>query len=118
MKAHPSLSRIYVLSKGPNAILLMIASEFGRAANRSEHRENVLNCYRRARELMGVLETTVLPTPVSHRLKPWFEKSTERELLSESHFQPAWIQTFCSEAASEFNQAASLLCKMGSSLTD
>ena len=109
MKAHPSLSRLHVLSKGPAAIVLMIASEFGRAANRSEHRDNVLMCYHRARELMGVLETVPLPLPVSESLKPWFEKASERELFTEERLQPLWIQKFCKEAASEFNQAASLL---------
>ena len=109
MKAHPSLTRRHVLAKGVNAIALMIASEFGRAANRCEHRGNVLSCYGRARELMGILETVALPSSVSTRLKPWFEKSTERELLSEDHLEPAWIQQFCREAASEFDTAASHL---------
>src|SRR5438552_2779979 len=109
MKYHPSLSRQYVLSKGPQAMALMIASEFGRAANRSDHRDNVLKCYGRARELMGVLETLLLPFSVSLRLKPWYEKSQENELLLDERLQPAYVQQFCSEAAAEFIQAAQLL---------
>ena len=109
MKAHSSLSRQYVLSKGPYAIALMIASEFGRAANRSEHRQNVLNCYHRARELMGILETVSLPLQVSQSLQPWYTKTSEHELLMEERMQPSWIHKFCNEAAAEFNQAASLL---------
>jgi len=109
MKAHPSLTRQYVLSKGPQAMALMIASEFGRAANRSEHRDNVLKCYGRARELMGVLETFLLPVSVSQRLKPWYEKSRENELLLDERLQPAYVQQLCSQAATEFNQVAQLL---------
>jgi hypothetical protein len=109
MKAHPSLSRLHVISKGPNAIALMIASEFGRAANRCDHRDNVLKCYGRARELMGILETLALPLSISERLQPWFVKASEHELLKEERLQPAWIQKFCIDAAAEFNHAASLL---------
>jgi len=109
MKALKSLSREQVCAKGPSAIALMIASEFGRAVNRREHRDNVLGCYSRARELMGILETVRLPPLVSTRLKPLFDKSTERELMSEDHLQPDWIQKFCGEAAAEFNEAASKL---------
>jgi hypothetical protein len=109
MKAHPSLSRLCVISKGPAAMVLMIASEFGRAGNRSEQRENVLNCYRRARELMGVLETVALPLPVAESLKPWFAKSSQRELFAEERLHPSWVQKFCTQAAAAFNQAASHL---------
>jgi hypothetical protein len=109
MKAHPSLTRQSIRDKGPSAMALMIASEFGRAANRSEHRENVVRCYARARELMGILETVSLPDAVSARLKPWYDQSTEQSLLKEEHLQPAWIQNFCNQAASEFNTIASNL---------
>jgi len=109
MKAHPSLTRQHVLAKGPDAIALMIASEFGRAANRSRHRENVLSCYRRARELMGILETISLPADVSQQLKPWYQKATEQELLTEERLHPDWVQKFCLAAAAEFNRAATTL---------
>ena len=109
MKYHPSLTRLYVLNKGPQAMALMIASEFGRAANRSEHRDNVMKCYSRARELMGILETLLLPVSVSQRLEPWYEKCQEIELLSAERLQPSYVQQFCTQAAVEFNQAAQLL---------
>ena len=109
MKAHRQLSRMHIIQKGPAAIALMIASEFGRAANRSEHRDNVLNCYRRARELMGVLETVALPLPVGRQLKPLYDRAAERHLLLEKHLTPDFVSKACAEFADAFNRAAASL---------
>lgn len=109
MKYHPSITRTHLVSKGPAALALMVASEFGRASNRSDHRENVLACYRRARELMGILETLKLPPEVCRRLKPLYDRASERELLSEKRLTPAFIRKSCAEMAHAFNSAAAQL---------
>lgn len=106
MKYHPSITRAHLLSKGPAAIALMVASEFGRASNRNTHEQNVLACYHRARELMGVLETLSLPLPVCKQLKPLFDRSSERELLLQKRLTPDFIRKSCAEIADAFNRAA------------
>lgn len=109
MKAHRNLTRHHIRSKGPAAISLMIVSEFERAANRSVHRDNVIHCYARARELMGILETMSLPAAISRRLKPIFARSSEQELLAEKRLTPLFVQKCSLEIAATFNWAASAL---------
>jgi len=109
MKGHRSLTRRHILAKGPAQIALMVASEFGRAANRPAHRENVLACYTRARELMGILETIPLPMKAARRLKPLFKRSTHRALTDEAHLAPRCIERSCRELADEFAQASLLI---------
>ena len=106
MNAHPSITRTHLVEKGPAAIARMVASEFGRASNRSAHEQNVLACYRRARELMGVLETLPLSPLVCRRLKPLFDRSSERELFLKNRMRPDFIRKSCREMADAFNQAA------------
>jgi hypothetical protein len=104
MKMHRSLTRLDVRRKGPAQIALMVASEFGRAASRASHRENVISCYARARELMGLLETIPLPFAVAARLKPIFARATEQQLLSENRLTPDFIQRSSLEFAEEFTK--------------
>ena len=48
----------------------MVASEFYRAASGADYRADVLACFARARELMGVLETITLPMDIAADLPP------------------------------------------------
>ncbi len=109
MKYHPSITRLHLLAKGPAAIALMVASEFGRASNRSQKEANVRACYNRARELMGVLETLPLPVRACRQLKPLFDRASERELLLEKRLDAGFIRKSCAEFADAFNRAATQL---------
>jgi hypothetical protein len=109
MKAHRSLTAAQVRAKGPAAIALMVASEFGRAATGAKYRSDVLRCYDRARELMGLLEVLNLPGDVALHLRPLYKRCTLRELLKESRLTPAFIERASREMADAFDRAASLL---------
>jgi hypothetical protein len=109
MKAHPGITRVHLVQKGPASIALMVASEFGRASNRNTNENNVRSCYRRARELMGVLETLSLPPAVSRRLKPLYTRATERELFLQERMVPEFIRKSCAELADAFTRAAAFL---------
>ena len=54
MRFHPSLTIDSVARHGAARVALMVASEFWRASNDAEFSADVLSCYERARELMGV----------------------------------------------------------------
>jgi len=95
-----------VVRKGAAQIALMVASEFGRAASRAIHRDNVLSCYGRARELMGILETLSMPPRVGSRLKPLFARMSEDEILRPGRLEPAFIERSCRELAEEFSRAS------------
>jgi hypothetical protein len=109
MKYHPSVTRQHLVSKGPAAIAMMVASEFYRASNRCSHEGNVVNAYHRARELMGVLETLRLPDAVCQNLKPMYERSMESELLVKDKLAPDFVKKYAAELADAFNRAASQL---------
>jgi len=111
MMAHRSLTRRDIVEKGPAQIALMVASEFGRASSRAVHRGNVLSCYARARELMGILETLPLPKTVGARLKPLFARMIEREILLENRLTPHFIERSCQEFADEFTRASAMMSK-------
>lgn len=106
MKAHRTLTREKLLRQGPARIALMVASEFGRASSRSAHPENVLACYARARELMGVLETIPMPRSVVHRLRPLYRRAAARELFQPARLDSRRTARSCAELAEEFNRAA------------
>lgn len=109
MKYHPSVTRQHLVSKGPAAIAMMVASEFYRASNRSSHEDNVVSAYHRARELMGVLETLRLPDAVCQSLKPLYERSIESELMVKERLAPEFVKKTAAELAEAFNNAASQL---------
>ena len=106
MKYHPGITRNQLVKKGPAAIAKMVASEFYRASNRSAHQDNVLSAYRRARELMGVLETLLLPDAVCLILKPLYERSTESELMMKERLAPDFVKKNAAELADAFDRAA------------
>jgi len=109
MKAHRNLTRQDVLRYGPAKLCLMIASEFHRAVSRCETTPNVISCYSRAKELMGILETQPLPLQVSHRLKPIYKRAIDIHLLAESELVPLRVSRVSAELASEFELASQKL---------
>ena len=111
MKAHRSLTRRDILRHPASRIALMIASEFYRACERSGHVQNVKDCYERARELMGILETVELPEDVALRLKAVYAGCRERELLREASLVPEEVQRLSEQWADLFSQASAALVK-------
>ena len=105
MKAHKGLSRRDVLRRGPAQIALMAASEFSRAASRKHDPENVRACFRRARELLGVLETAPLPPAAARRLRPLYRLSCESSLFSARRLDPRTLSRFGLEMADELERA-------------
>ncbi len=105
MKAHKGLSRRDVLRRGPARVALMAASEFSRAASRKHDQKNVLACFRRARELLGILETAPLPEAAARRLRPLYRLACESSLLSDRRLDPRWLSRFGLEMADELERA-------------
>ncbi len=105
MKAHQGLSRRDVIGYGPAKIALMAASEFSRAVSRKHNRENVLACFRRARELLGILETMLLPAVAMRRLRPLYQLACERSLFSDRRLDPRTLSRFGLEMADELERA-------------
>ena len=105
MKAHKGLSRRDVLRYGPAKIALMAASEFSRAASRKHEQKNVLACFQRARELLGILETTTLPAAAARRLKPLYRLARESSLFSARRMDPRTLSRFGLEMADELQRA-------------
>lgn len=105
MMAHKGLSRRDVLRHGPAKIALMAASEFGRAASRKHDLKSVVACYRRARELLGILETIPLPPAAARRLKPLYGLARESALFDERRLDPRTLDRFSLEFADELERA-------------
>jgi len=101
------LTRKDILRYTPDKIALMIASEFTRAANRAERIENVVACYERARELMGILETVSLAAVVSRRLRPIYQNVGMQKMLLLKDRNTAYIRQSSLELADELTRAAS-----------
>lgn len=104
MKAHKNLSRTQVLRYGPQKIAAMAASEFYRAAQRAGQLESARLCLMRGQELMGILETQVLPSKMALRLRPIFQRASARELLVDQ--KPERLSRIVSEIAFELEQVA------------
>lgn len=106
MQAHPGLSRTDALKYGPSKILLMVASEFGRAGDLANHPDKARACLERARELMGLLETIDLPEHQAQMLAPYFQRSRREmidTLLGES---PEALREICQDFAERFELLA------------
>src|ERR1017187_5757268 len=109
MNAHRSMQRSDIAARAPDAIALMIASEFSRAASRSDHRDNVLNCYARAQELLGIMETLSLSEEAASCLQPLYSQCASKSLMSESHLTPEFIEHFGTHLSEAFQLAAERL---------
>src|SRR5690349_14515064 len=103
------MQRRDIAGRTPDAIALMIASEFSRAASRSAHRDNVLNCYARAQELLGIMETLALSEEAASYLQPLYRQCASKSLMSESHLTPEFIEHLGTHLAEAFQLAAKKL---------
>jgi len=88
MKNHKSLTIEGLTDKGPSKIALMVASEFYRAAAGADYPADVASCFKRARELMGVLETIPLPEDIASDLRSIYTACRET-LLDKVARQPS-----------------------------
>jgi hypothetical protein len=106
VRAHRSLQPADVIKYGPSRIALMVASEFWRAAGGAKYRADVVACYGRARELMGILETVPFNEQVAAMLQPYYRKCIEKDLLRESRMSPKAVESFSREVAEAFERAS------------
>ena len=106
MKAHPGLSRAEVTRYPAEKITLMVASEFLRAADRVKYPDFVKNCFRRARELMGILETVPLRDDVALTLKDIYAQCGGGNLFQLLVRTPEDIRRKSLELAGSFEAAS------------
>jgi hypothetical protein len=109
MRNHKSLKPEDLIKRGPEKIALMVASEFIRASTGSEFKSDVIRCYHRGRELMGVLETVSLSEETGAYLKPFYEECIESSLLKDERLDPAFVKSFGLHIADAFEKAASMM---------
>ncbi len=109
MRNHKSLKPEDIIKHGPAKIALMVASEFLRASNGSQYRADVITCYERARELMGVLETVPMDDETGSFLKPIYKECIATNLLKNENLNPEFIKRFSTRIADAFGEAASRL---------
>jgi hypothetical protein len=114
MRNHKSLKPDDLIKRGPAKIALMVASEFIRASTGSEFRSDVVRCYDRGRELMGVLETVLLSEEAGVYLKPFYQECIERDLLKDEKLDPVFVKNFGMRIAGAFEKAALMLTAKGS----
>ncbi len=106
MRFHKSSTTADLLSRGPSKIAMMIASEFWRARDGAEFREDAVRCFWRARELMGVLEIVNLPEATSQRLLPYYLECKLSAMFAPERLTAGAIQSFSSRLAEAFDRAA------------
>lgn len=105
MKAHKGLTRLDVLKYPPSKIALMVASEFLRASDKLQYPQVAQNSFSRARELMGVLETTDLDSESAIRLQPYYGRCSEERLCVSDRTSREELRAFCLEVANVFETA-------------
>jgi len=106
MRFHPSLTIDSVARHGAARVALMVASEFWRASNDAEFSADVLSCYERARELMGVLEVVPFNDDVAMSLSGLYKKCARRALINDQALTASHVRLFASQAAEAFEEAA------------
>jgi hypothetical protein len=111
MNAHRSMKRADIASRSPRDIALMIASEFSRASSRRHHRENVLSCYSRAHELLGIMETLPLTEESGLLLQPLYRSCATQTLTAESALIPERVLEVGQRLADAFLAAAERLSR-------
>jgi hypothetical protein len=105
MRAHKNLRRADVCRFAPEKIAQMAASEFLRAAKRLHRPEEAVACLERARELMGILETRLLPEKTARRLRPLYHRCARARLLENSTLSATRLPKISAEAADELTRA-------------
>jgi hypothetical protein len=111
MRFHKTSVTSDLLKRGPSKIAMMIASEFWRASNGAEFKEEAVRALWRARELMGVLEIANLPDSVSQALLPYYAECSLKSMFQEERLQPAPLQAFSSRLGEAFDRAAQELAR-------
>lgn len=111
MRVHRSLQPDELFRRGPQKMALMVASEFYRASSGSDYRDDVIACYDRARELMGVLETFPLGPEAGSYLKPYYSECRKTELLRDDRLTPDYVKTFGVRLAEAFEKAAEMIAR-------
>jgi len=106
MRFHKSSTTTDLLRRGPSKLAMMIASEFWRAREGAQFRDEAVRCLWRARELMGVLETVDLPESVGRKLAPCYEECSLKAMFAEERLTPSAIQEFSSRLGEIFDRAA------------
>jgi len=113
VKAHRSLQRTDVLKYPPDQIALMVASEFLRAAERAQYASIAKNCFERARELMGILETISLDAHVALELSAVYDRCTEDQLMAQDPGPVEHIRMLSLELAAAFEKASEHMKRIG-----
>lgn len=106
MRFHKSSTTTDLLARGSSKLAMMVASEFWRAREGAEFREDAVRCFWRARELMGVLEIINLPESVVRELLPCYRECSLKSMFSEERLTPLAIQEFSSRLGEIFDHAA------------
>ena len=106
MRFHKSSVTADLIQRGPTKIAMMVASEFWRAREGAEFKEDAVRCLWRARELMGVLETINLPESVSHALLPYYAECSLKSMFRDDRLTPEALQVFSARLGEAFDQAA------------
>ena len=106
MRFHKSSTTTDLLKRGPSKLAMMVASEFWRAREGAEFREDAVRCLWRARELMGVLEIADLPEPIGRMLLPCYIECSLKSMFSAERLTPTAIQEFSSRLGEIFDHAA------------
>lgn len=108
MNAHKGLTRLQLLKYPAEKIGLMVASEFLRASDKAKYPQIVRSSFARAKELMGVLETTDLTPTSAAYLQPYYGRCTEAQLRVSEQTSPEELRAFCLELAHAFEAAFNL----------
>ena len=106
MRFHKSSTTTSLIERGPSILARMVASEFWRAREGADFREDAVRCLKRARELMGVLEIINLPEPTIQKLLPAYEECRLDSMFLEERLTPSAIQEFSSRLGEIFDAAA------------
>ena len=102
-----------VLKYGPDQIAMMVASEFLRASERTQYASIANNCFERARELMGILETIPLTEDVAQELSPVYGRCTRDQLMIDDRMPLERVRKISLEVASAFEKASENIRKAG-----
>jgi hypothetical protein len=106
MRFHKSSTTTDLLKRGPSKLAMMVASEFWRAREGAEFREDAVRCLWRARELMGVLEIMDLPESIGLMLLPCYVECSLKSMFNENRLTPSAIQEFSARLGEIFDRAA------------
>ncbi len=106
MRFHKSSSTTTLLNRGLSTLAMMVASEFWRAKEGAEFKEDAVRCLWRARELMGVLEIAELPETVTRQLVPCYIECNVKSMFSEERLTPSGIREFGTRLGEIFDRVA------------